>query len=68
MQTELSYTVPRMSCDSCRATIAEEVSEVAGVDEVAVDLQTKIVVVRGEDVVDAAVRAAITEAGYEVIE
>ena len=68
MQTELSYTVPRMSCDSCRATITELVSEVAGVDEVAVDLQTKIVVVRGEDVVDAAVRAAITEAGYEVIE
>jgi copper chaperone len=67
MQTELAYTVPGMSCDSCRATIAEELSDVAGVDDVAVDLQTKRVTVRGEDVDDAAVRAAIVEAGYEVV-
>ncbi len=67
MQTELIYTVPRMSCGSCSAAITEEVSEVAGVDEVTVNLETKLVVVRGEGVDDADVRAAIAEAGYEVV-
>ncbi len=66
MQTELSYTVPRMSCGSCRAAITEEVEEVAGVEEVAVDLESKRVVVRGDNLDDNVVRAAITEAGYEV--
>ena len=38
---------------------------VAGVESVDVDLERKLVVVRGDDVDDAAVRAAIDEAGYE---
>ncbi len=67
MQTDLQFTVPGMSCGSCKATITEEVSEVAGVDEVDVDLDTKRVAVRGDDVDAAAVRAAIVEAGYEVV-
>ncbi len=45
-----------------------EVSAVAGVSVVAVDLTTKIVTVVGDGVDDAAVRAAIDEAGYEVEE
>ncbi len=67
METELLLTVPGMSCGSCKATVIEEVSEVAGVDDVSVDLETKVVAVRGDDVDDAAVRAAIVEAGYEVV-
>jgi len=67
MQTEVLLTVAGMSCDSCRKTIIEEVSEVIGVDDVSVDLETKVVAVRGDDVDDAAVRAAIVEAGYEVV-
>ena len=35
-----------------------------GVDSVAADLETKLVVVRGENLDDAALRAAIDEAGY----
>ena len=62
----LSYSVPGMSCGHCRAAIAHEVEEVAGVTAVDFDLDTKIVAVRGDDVDDAAVRAAIDEAGYEV--
>jgi copper chaperone CopZ len=46
-------------------SIREEVSEVEGVDDVAVDLETKLVTVSGHGLDDAALRAAIEEAGYE---
>ena len=62
---ELSYTVGGMSCEHCRVAVTEEVEQVAGVTGVEVDLDTKLVVVRGENVSDADVRAAIEEAGYE---
>jgi copper chaperone len=63
---ELTYTVPGMSCEHCRAAVREEISKVAGVSAVEVDLESKRVVVRGEAVEDDAVRAAIDEAGYDV--
>lgn len=62
---ELTYAVAGMSCSHCEAAITSEVSGVAGVESVDVDLERKLVVVRGDDVDDAAVRAAIDEAGYE---
>jgi copper chaperone CopZ len=62
---ELSYTVAGISCEHCRAAVIEEVEQVAGVSAVDVDLETKLVVVRGDDISDAAVRDAIREAGYE---
>ena len=40
-------------------------SAVPGVESVAVDLETKRVEVAGEPLDDAAIRAAIEEAGYE---
>jgi copper chaperone CopZ len=46
-------------------SIREEVSEVEGVDEVDVDLDAKLVTVSGQAIDDAAIRAAIREAGYE---
>jgi copper chaperone CopZ len=60
-----SYTVPDMSCGHCKQAVTEEISKVAGVEGVDVDLDTKLVLVRGEGLDDAAVRAAIEEAGYE---
>ena len=62
---QLTYTVPGMSCGHCRAAVAEELTAVRGVEGVDVDLETKLVVVRGEGVSDEDVRAAIREAGYE---
>ena len=62
---ELSYTVSGMTCAHCTAAVTEEVEQVSGVNAVEVDLDTKRVVVRGEDVSDDAVREAIREAGYE---
>ena len=62
---ELSYRVDGMTCSHCTAAVEEEVDAVAGVSGVVADLTTKRVVVTGEGVDDAAVRAAIDEAGYE---
>ena len=63
---QLTYTVPGMSCSHCRAAITSEVQDVAGVTSVDVDLDAKRVTVAGDGLDDAAVRAAIDEAGYEV--
>ena len=37
---QLTYTVPGISCDHCRVAVAEEVTKVAGVAAVDVDLDT----------------------------
>ena len=63
--TNLTYAVPDMSCEHCVAAVTEEVSQVAGVSSVQVDLASKRVEVAGADLDDAAIRAAIDEAGYE---
>jgi copper chaperone CopZ len=65
MSESVTYSVPAIHCAHCAMSIREEVSEVEGVDEVAVDLETKVVTVSGNDLDDAALRAAIVEAGYE---
>ena len=54
-----------MHCGNCTAAVEREVTQVAGVESVAADLESKLVVVRGTGFDDAAVRAAIAEAGYE---
>jgi len=65
MNEIVSYTVPAVHCGHCERAVKEEVSAVAGVSEVVVDLDTKVVTVTGAAFEDAAVRAAIEEAGYE---
>jgi copper chaperone CopZ len=63
---ERSYSVPGMSCSHCERAVSDEVGKVTGVAAVDVDLELKTVLVRGESVDDAEVRAAIAEAGYAV--
>ena len=63
----LSYVVAGMTCAHCKVAVTEEVTKVAGVASVDVDLQTKLVQVRGSDVDAAAVVAAIDEAGYDAV-
>jgi copper chaperone CopZ len=63
--SEITYTVPGIHCGHCERAVREEVSAVAGVESVDVDLEGKIVSVRGNALDDAAIRAAIVEAGYE---
>jgi copper chaperone len=64
MQTT-TYSVPGMSCSHCRVAIDREVTTVAGVSRVDVDLQAKQVTVTGA-FSDAQVRAAIDDVGYDV--
>jgi copper chaperone len=65
MSDTATYTVPGMTCGHCKAAVEEEVGAVAGVDSVAVDLESKLVTVSGTSLDDTALRAAIGEAGYE---
>lgn len=66
MTESTTYAVPGMSCGHCREAVSREVGAVAGVVSVDVDLDSKLVTVTGENLDDAALRAAIDEAGYEV--
>jgi copper chaperone CopZ len=61
-----TYSVPDISCGHCRTAITSEVSTVAGVETVDVDLDAKTVTVTGEALDRAAILAAIDQAGYEV--
>lgn len=63
-----TYTVKGMTCEHCVKSVTEEVSEVPGVSGVDVDLPSgRVTVSSDQEVDDAAVRAAVTEAGYEVV-
>ena len=66
MSENLILSVPGVSCEHCRTAISNEVGTVAGVESVDVDLEQKVVTVRGVGLDDSAVRAAIDEAGYDV--
>jgi copper chaperone len=65
MSETITYSVPGMFCNHCVTAVRDEVSAIAGVEGVEVDLETKLVVVRGAALADDAIRAAIEEAGYE---
>jgi copper chaperone len=61
------YTVQGMTCSHCVLSVREEVGEVDGVAAIDVELESGRLVVTGAGVDDAAVRAAVEEAGYEVV-
>lgn len=62
----ITYSVPDVSCRHCRAAITAEVSQVAGVESVEVDLDAKTVTISGEPLDEPALISAIDEAGYGV--
>lgn len=62
-----SYTVEGMTCSHCVSSVTEEVQEVTGVEYVDVVLETgTLTVTSSQDLDDAAVRAAVAEAGYQM--
>ena len=65
--TAREYTVAGMTCAHCVLSVREEVSEVAGVQDVDVDLASGRLTVAGESVSADAVKAAVADAGYEVV-
>jgi copper chaperone CopZ len=63
---EKTYNVVGMTCAHCVMSVREEVSDIKGVHAVDVDLASGRLVVAGDDVPEAAVKAAVEEAGYEL--
>ena len=64
--SEITLHVPGMTCGHCEAAVKGEIGKVDGVTGVEVDLQTKLVTVTGTALDNAALVAAVDEAGYEV--
>jgi copper chaperone len=65
--TTLTFVVEGMSCSHCKVAITDEVSRVSDVESVDVDLDTKLVRVRGMAVATDDVVDAIDEAGYDAV-
>jgi len=67
MSQTTTYTVTGMTCGHCVASVTEEVQEIPGVEDVAVDLPTgAVTITSAQPLADDAVRAAVEEAGYKV--
>ena len=65
MTETITYSVPAIHCAHCATSIRDEVSEVEGVQDVDVDLESKNVTIHGLELDDVALRAAIEGAGYD---
>ena len=67
MATTKTYTVTGMTCSHCVDAVSAEVGQIPGVTDVKVDLAAGAVTVTSDQPADdAAVAAAVDEAGYEV--
>ena len=65
MSTVSTWTVTGMTCGHCAASVSEEITEIARVRDVDVDVATGVVTVTSDAPLDrAAVEAAVVEAGY----
>ena len=66
--TTTAYTVKGMTCGHCVSSVSSEVGALPGVSGVDVDLPTGTVMVTSDEPLDTgAVRAAVEEAGYELV-
>ncbi|TGN65225.1 cation transporter [Nocardioides eburneiflavus] len=67
MSTTQTYTVTGMTCGHCVASVTEEVQEIPGIEDVDVVLESGSLTITSSEAVDeAAVRAAVEEAGYHL--
>lgn len=67
MSTTRHYTVTGMTCGHCIASVTEEVREIPGVESVDVVLETgALTITSAAPLGDDVVRAAVTEAGYQL--
>jgi copper chaperone CopZ len=68
--TSTNYTVSGMTCDHCVAAVTKEISKLAGVELVSVDLvadgESAVTVNSAAPLPREAVRDAVDEAGYQL--
>jgi copper chaperone len=63
-----TFTVSGMTCSHCVSSVTEEVHALPEVSEVDVDLATgRVTVVSTASITDDRVRAAVEEAGYQLV-
>lgn len=68
MSAITTITVSGMTCGHCASSVREEIEEIAGVTDVQVDVASGRVDITSEAALDeAAVTAAVVEAGYQII-
>ena len=68
MTATTTYDVMGMTCGHCVSAVSGELAKLPGVGDVAVDLDTgKVTVTSREPLEVEAVRAAVDEAGYELV-
>ncbi len=68
MSETTTFDVLGMTCDHCVAAVTSEISAIDGVTDVSVDLASGKVDVTSDVPVDpTSVKAAVDEAGYEVV-
>ncbi|MFI0417691.1 heavy-metal-associated domain-containing protein [Spongiactinospora sp. 9N601] len=66
--TQHTYRVRGMVCGHCARFVGEEIERVPGVDAVTVDVDGGTVTVTSDRALDVGeVRAAVEEAGYELV-
>jgi copper chaperone len=63
-----TYTVTGMTCGHCVSAVGGEVGKIPGVESVHVDLASGMVTVTGDGFADEAVRDAVDEAGYALVD
>ncbi|MGA8209399.1 MAG: heavy-metal-associated domain-containing protein [Nocardioidaceae bacterium] len=67
MSQTSTYTVTGMTCGHCVASVTEEVQAIPGVETVDVVLESgSLTVTSAEPLDEAAVQAAVDEAGYQL--
>ena len=70
--TTKTYTVAGMTCGHCVSAVTEELTQLPGVQNVSVDLvadgTSRVHVVSEASLDDSQVRAAVDEAGYQLVD
>ncbi|MDQ1438502.1 MAG: hypothetical protein QOK43_2131 [Acidimicrobiaceae bacterium] len=68
MTTTSTYKVQGMTCEHCVRAVTEEVAKLDGVEGIEVELASGDVIVTSSlPVTDEQMRAAVDEAGYELV-
>lgn len=69
IMTIQTYQIAGMTCGHCEMSVREEIGEIHGVSSVTASHESGTAVVESETTLDVnAVRAAVEEAGYELVD
>lgn len=68
MSITTTFRVPGMTCGHCEKAVTTEVTKIAGVEKVQIDLDTKqVAVISDHELAWADLASAVDEAGFEAV-